>query len=189
MGTPIGGSSKSLRPSNQLRRREKANGIVLEWHRSGINFTPLPRFLRKPRTEIVGAAPAGTAPEGSHGHIRVLASIDKNDCSFRRIEWASIPTRPNCRIIRLIAVRHRSLRVRVCIFVWTQKCTKKITAVKKRPNACLLSAEISQTRWRSNTRNFGRFVSTGVRAAVSSRPTCFPSASSRQTAQGSTSGD
>ena len=91
--------------------------------------------------------------------------------------------------MRLIAVRRRPLRERVCIFVWIQKCTKKITAVKKRPDACLLSAEISQTRWRSNTRNFGRFASIGVRAAVSSRPTCFPSASSRQPAQGSTSGD
>ena len=80
-----------------------------------------------------------------------------------------------CRIMRLIAVRHHSLRERVCIFVWIQKCTKKITAtrddpqgapVKKRPDACLLSAqrmtlrapEISQTRWRSDMRNFGRFA-------------------------------
>ena len=94
-----------------------------------------------------------------------------------------------CRIVRLIAVRCRPLREWVCIFVWIQKCTKKITAVKKRPDAYLLSAEISQTRWRSDMRNFGRFASTGVRAAVSSRPTCFPSASSRQTAQGSTSSD
>ena len=34
------------------------------------------------------------------------------------------PDETDCRIIRLIAVRHRSLRVRVCIFVWIQKCTK-----------------------------------------------------------------
>ena len=58
----------------------------------------------------------------------------------------------------------------VFIFGLIQKRTKKIKAVKKRPDACLRSTEISQTHWRSSMRNFGRFAPTGVRAAVSSRP-------------------
>jgi hypothetical protein len=50
----------------------------------------------------------------------------------------------------------------VCIFGLTQKCTKKVKAVKKWLDALLRSTEISQTHSRSNMRNFGCFASMAI---------------------------
>ncbi len=82
-----------------------------------------------------------------------------------------------CRVMRLTAGRQYSLREFLlhlrsgCAFLAGSKnARKKIAAVKKRPDAPRCSTEISQTHYRSDMRNFGRFALGSVRAAISSRP-------------------
>ena len=81
-----------------------------------------------------------------------------------------------CGIMRITAVRccssHTSLPLSGmgrAFLAWIQKCTKKITPMKKQPDNFLHSAEISQTHLRSDMRNFGHFISEIVRAVASSR--------------------